>query len=195
MLDRYVVADNSRFLRILTYNDIRSFGFTLIFVVLSVSTPFALHHIRLAGPTFLPMHVFILLAGLLFGWKAGLIVGALSPIVSYLISGMPVQSILPQVIIEVAVYGTTAGLLREKCNLRTLWALIGAMVAGRIALLFAIMVFSYIGNIYSTTGIETNALNATWSTIRQSWPGILIQIISIPLILKLLSSGEKTSAR
>ena len=68
------------------------------------------------------MHVFVIIAGLLFGWRAGLIVGFCTPLVSYIISGMPVAPILPQIIIELSAYGFTAGILRERFNLHIIWS-------------------------------------------------------------------------
>ena len=43
----------------------------------------------------LPMHWPAILAGLVYGWRSGAVIGAASPIVSYLISGMPRPAVLP----------------------------------------------------------------------------------------------------
>jgi len=118
---------------VLKYTDIRSYLITFVFILLSVTVPWIFHQFQLAGATFLPMHIFVLLAGFLFGWRAGLIVGICTPLASYVISGMPLLAVLPQVTIELTVYGLIAGLLNEKFDLRIIWSLLGAMLAGRIA--------------------------------------------------------------
>jgi len=186
MLSRIAISEPRPFPKVLRYTDIRSYAFTLGFILLDVFVPRVFHQFYLAGPTFLPMHIFVLLAGLLFGWRAGLIVGLFTPLVSHAISGMPGLTILPQIIVELSFYGLVAGLLREKFNLRVIWSLIGAMIAGRLALLLAALIIYIGGEIYSPVGLEVSPFAVLWSVIKQGWPGILIQLVSIPLIVKLL---------
>ncbi|MBM3142284.1 MAG: ECF transporter S component [Chloroflexi bacterium] len=192
MLNRIAFSKPQLFLMALKYNDIRSYILTVVFVMLAVFVPWVFHQFHLAGPTFLPMHIFVLIAGLLFSWRAGLIVGLLTPLVSHFISGMPVLEVLPQIIIELSAYGFIAGILRQKYNLRTIWSLLGAVVGGRIALLLAILVIYFIaGESYSPLGLEANPFASFWSVIKQGWPGILTQLISIPIIVWLV---EKLAA-
>lgn len=174
------------FPKVLKYTDIRSYVFTVVFVSLAVFTPWVFHQFHLAGPTFLPMHIFVLVAGLLFGWRAGLAVGLFTPLASYAVSGMPVLAILPQIVVELSVYGLVAGILREKFSLRVIWSLIGAMMAGRLTLLLMVSIIYLAGEIYSPLGVEANPLAVLWSVIKLGWPGIVIQLVSILLIMKLL---------
>ncbi len=139
MINRIATSKPQPFPVVLRYTDIRSYLLTALFVMLSVLVPWAFHQFHLAGPTFLPMHIFVLIAGLLFGWRAGLIVGLFTPLASYAVSGMPALTILPQIIIELSAYGSIAGMLHEKYNLRTIWSLLGAMIGGRIASLITIL--------------------------------------------------------
>jgi len=172
---------------VLKYTDVRSYVFTAAFISLDVFTPWLFHQFYLAGPTFLPMHIFVLLAGLLFGWRAGLVVGLFTPLVSYAISGMPVLAILPQIIVELSIYGLIAGILREKFNLRVIWSLTGAMIAGRLALfLVVVLIIQLGGQIHSPLGLETNPSAVLWSTIKQGWLGVVIQLASVPLMVWLL---------
>ncbi len=184
MIGSIALSPPSPFPVVLKYTSIRSYVFTFVFVSLAVVTPWAFHQFHLAGPTFLPMHIFVLMAGLLFGWRAGLVVGLLTPLTSYAISGMPVLRILPQILVELSAYGLVAGILRERFNLRTIWSLFGAMVAGRLALLLAVLIISSIaGESHSPLGLEANPLLAVWAATKQGWPGIAIQLISIPALL------------
>ncbi len=192
MLNRFAFSKPQPFLMALKYNNIRSYILTVAFVMLAISVPWVFHQFHLAGPTFLPMHIFVLIAGLLFGWRAGLVVGLLTPLVSHFISGMPVLNVLPQIVIELSAYGFIAGMLRQKYNLRTIWSLLVAIVGGRIALLLAILVIYFIaGESYSPLGLEANPFASFWSAIKQGWPGILTQLISIPTIVWLV---EKLAA-
>lgn len=196
MINRTVVSELQPSAMILTYTNIRSYVFTFIFVALSVLVPWVFHQYHLAGPTYLPMHIFVLIAGLIFGWRAGLIVGALTPLVSYGVSGMPVLTILPQIVVEVSIYGLVAGLLREKLNLSIIWSLLGAMIAGRIALCLAVSaIYLVAGEIYSPLGLESNPLIAVWSTVKQGWPGVIIQLALIPLIIWLVAKLRIKASR
>ncbi|MBA7705201.1 hypothetical protein ES703_114025 [subsurface metagenome] len=193
MVNRIAVSRPRTFPIILKYTDIHSYAYTLVFVLLNVLTPWVFHQFHLAGPTFLPMHIFVLIAGLVFGWRAGLITGLFTPLASYTVSGMPVLQILPQIVIELSVYGLVAGILREKFNLRVTWSLLGAMITGRLALCIgALGIYLVIGEIYSPLGLEANPFLVVWSVIKQGWPGIVIQLALIPPIILLV---ERLSAK
>lgn len=166
--------------RVLKFSDARLYAFVSGFVALDVLIPWVCHHIHpLAGPTFLPMHIFVILAGLLFGWRAGLLVGLFTPLVSFAVSGMPVLAILPQITVELSAYGLAAGFLRGNLNLRIIWALLGTMFLGRLALGLAVLLLSWGG---------VNPLQYVWAVIEQGWPGILIQVILIPPLTRTLSN-------
>jgi len=187
MINRIVVSQAQTLPVVLKYTDIRSYIITVSFVLLSVATPWVFHQFHLAGPTFLPMHIFVMMAGLLFGWRAGLAVGLFTPLASYAVSGMPVLPILPQIIVELSAYGLIAGVLREKYNTRVIWALLGAMLGGRLVLLLSVLVIYLVaGESSSPLGLESSPLLVLWSVIKQGWPGIVIQIASIPLIIYLV---------
>jgi thiamine transporter ThiT len=171
---------------ILKFWDVRSYIFTAVFVSLSVATPWLFHQFNLAGATFLPMFFFIFIAGLIFGWRAGLAVGMLTPLFSYGISRMPVLNILPQVVIEAAVFGLTAGLLREKLNLRFFWALLGAMFAGFLALFVFVLARSLFNTVYNPLGASGSPYSVVWTTIKQGWPGLAIQLAVVPFIAAFL---------
>jgi len=187
MINRIAFSRPNSLLLALKYKDVRSYLFTAAFVMLAVFVPWVFHQFHLAGATFLPMHIFVLIAGLLFGWRAGLLVGLFTPLVSYFISGLPALNILPQVIIEVSAYGFIAGILREKYSLRTVWSLLGAIVGGRLALLAAIsIIYLFAGQSWSPAGTETSPLASFWATVKQGWPGIAIQLASIPALIWLV---------
>lgn len=166
--------------RALGFRDARLYAFVIVFIGLDVLVPWACHHVYpLAGPIFLPMHVFVLLAGLLFGWRAGLLVGLSTPLISFGFSGMPALAILPQITAELASYGLAVGFLREKFNLRIIWSLLGAMFIGRLSLGLTVLLLSW---------GEANPLSYVWSVIEQGWPGILIQLTVIPPLARLLNN-------
>ena len=195
MINRIALAKPQPFPMVLKYTDIRTYIFAAVFVLLDVAVPWVFHQFHLAGPTYLPMHIFVFVAALLFGWRVGLMVGLLTPLASYAVSGMPLLSVLPQIIVELSVYGLVAGILREELNLRVVWSLFGAMIAGRLALLLAVLVIYLIaGKVYSPLGPEANPFLVVWATIKQGWLGIVIQLALMPGAIWLLGKlAPKTS--
>ena len=157
--------------KVLSFSSVKYYVFSVAFTASAVFFPWLAHQFNFAGPEFLPMHFFVMFAGFLFGWRTGLLVGILSPLMSFSITHMPPMVILPEITLELAVYGLAIGLLRGK-NLNIWWSLIGAMVAGRVARLAYVAVL----------GLHTNPLQS----FQMSWPGILLQLALIPLGVYLL---------
>jgi hypothetical protein len=168
----------------LSFANIRTYAVIAVFTALSVLTPWAFHQYPAAGPTWLPMHFFVFIAALTCGWQAGIIVGLATPLASFAITGMPPSTVLPQILVEVTFYGLVAGLLRQKLNLNVVMSLLGAMVAGRAALLIAVFaVQAATGHVYSPLGPSATPLAAVGNTISQAWPGIVAQIALIPVVM------------
>ena len=85
---------------------------TVISIAAAVALPQLFHLLGMVsnmgtslGETFLPMHIAIFMVGLLAGPVAGIISGALAPLASILLTGMPSSAMLPFTIIELAMYG------------------------------------------------------------------------------------------
>ncbi|MFH0942481.1 MAG: ECF transporter S component [Chloroflexota bacterium] len=174
------------FPRVLRYTDVRSYLLTASFVLLGVAAPWGFHQFHLAGATYLPMHLFALGAGLAFGWRAGLVTGLLTPLASFTISGMPTLAILPQAVVEIAAYGLLAGWLAEKCHLKVVWSLLGAMAGGRLALLiFLVSTYLINGQSYGPLGPEAGPLGALGTAVRLGWPGMVLQLTLLPLAFRL----------
>jgi thiamine transporter ThiT len=195
-MEKVTISKSQTFPIVLKYSDVRSYLLTFIFIALSILVPWGFHQFHLAGATFLPMHIFVLMAGLMFGWRAGLIVGLVTPLSSNIISGMPVLEILPQIVVELSTYGLVAGVLREKLKIGVIWSLLGAMVAGRLALfLYIVITYLIIREVYSPLGLEASPVASVWASIRQGWPGIVIQLILIPSVIWLVTKFTNNNKR
>ena len=144
--------------------------------------PFATGQIPEIGNMLLPMHIPVLLCGFICGWKYGLAVGALLPIIRSLIFGMP--PLYPSALtmaFELAAYGFLTGFLYmilKKKNLTTVYiSLIIAMIAGRIIKGIANAVcYGIINKGYTFMMFISGAF-------LEAVPGIIIQLILIPAIL------------
>lgn len=151
--------------------------FISVFTIASSAVLFATHSFGASlGRMLLPMHFFALTIGVAMGWRAGLFVGAASPIVSHLLSGLPMGATLPILVIETATYGLIAGLLHRKRH-RNLWlSLIAAMLAGRVVL--------FIG---AAMVLPKPLLAYMGAVLLASIPGVLIQLGLIPPLARKLS--------
>ncbi len=148
-----------------------------------VILPVLLHGIPNAGQVFLPMHLPVLLCGLVCGWHYGAACGILVPVLSHLITQMPPAAILPSMVCELAVYGLTAGLFFALIHTKSLAAdlylsLIGAMLAGRV-------VFGVLNALIFRAGEYSLAVWATASFVT-AVPGIIIQLIAVPALVLVL---------
>lgn len=152
-----------------------------VFTALAVYAPMLIHYFGGvdAGRKFLPMPFFVLAAGLILGWRAGLVTGLFSPVISYLISGMPMLSILPIIIIQLCACGFFAGLLREKHNVFI--SLTGAIIFGLLSAGLAVLFFS-----------KMSAMAYVAGAIRDGWAGILAQLVVLPAIIKFFLRREPT---
>jgi len=163
-----------------TMSTVKKSIITAVCIALCYVLPLLFHGIQGAGQIFCPMHIPVFLCGLVCGWQFGLLCGLAGPALSSALCGMPPVSILPSMMIELAVYGLIAGIMMRCVRTRHVYAdlyisLIVAIVAGRVvnglvnALIFARGSYSM----------------ATWvaGSVVKSWPGTVIQLVFIPSIV------------
>lgn len=145
---------------------------------------------------FSPMHLPVFLAGILCGEWLGLICGVLSPLMSFLSTGgtrPPFPNQLIPMIFELGVYGFLSGLLRKvflkntKTNIfSSLIAIVISMVAGRVVSAFVSAIFLTATNELSyIVNLGISMLGKFTST----WPGIIVQLVLIPVILLALQKS------
>ena len=156
-------------------------------IALGVVLPVAVHSIPNAGNILLPMHIPVLLAGLICGPWYGLATGILAPVLSSLISGMPPAPYLPAMVAELAAYGLISGICIRviKCKgitARVYMALIAAMLVGRA-------VYGAMNALIFRAGEYSMELWMSGVFITSA-PGILVQLVIIPVIILALQKGK-----
>jgi ECF transporter, substrate-specific component len=102
-----------------------------LLVTSAVALPAAAHALGLPVRWLLPMHWPVILAGLVYGWRSGALLGAAAPALSYALSGWPMPAVLPAMTAELALYGGVAGALTERARWSRVAATAIALVAGR----------------------------------------------------------------
>lgn len=175
----------------MTYN-LRKMVISALMIALGIVLPFVLHSIPSSGSIFLPMHIPVLMCGLICGWPYGLIVGILTPVSSSLLTGMPPVAYLPSMICELATYGLVAGILSQfihtkKVILDLYLSLIGAMIVGRI-------VYGILNSLVFSVGSYSLQMWMVASFVK-ALPGIIVQIIFIPAIIFALEKSNLIEKR
>lgn len=171
--------------------NIRKLTYGGLIAALAILLPQALHLAfgPQAGRMLLPMHLPVLLGGFVLGPVFGLVIGAVSPILSALMTGMPAMDRLPFMVIELAGYGFVSGLmyyklLPKKRVVDFYLSLTAAMVAGRLLYAASLFVAAEIFNIPGAGAII--AITATVTGIY----GIVLQLVLIPpVVVALERSG------
>ena len=152
-----------------------------VFLAMAFVLPFLTGQVPQIGSMLCPMHLPVILCGLICGWKYGLIVGLLSPLLRSLTLGMP--PLFPTALamsVELAVYGFVSGFLYQLLgkNIKNIYiSLIISMLVGRIC--WGLTMFCFLGFNINNFGLLAFWLGAFVNAL----PGIIIQIILIPLIV------------
>ena len=159
-----------------------------VFLNLGLVLPFFTGNIPTIGAMLLPMHLPVLLCGIILGPKYGALVGLILPVMRSLMLGMP--PLFPNAVsmtFELATYGAVIGLLygRLPKTVPFLYAsLIGAMLAGRAV--WAVVRVLLLGLADVEFSFELFLTGAFLNAV----PGIIVQIVLIPaLILALQRAG------
>ena len=152
-----------------------------MFMALGLVLPFLTGQIPQVGAMMLPMHLPVLLCGLVCGWQYGGLVGFVLPLLRHTLFGTPPLITATAMAFELAAYGMVAGFLyarsRWQC-LRALYrCLIAAMIGGRIVWGAACVVLLGLGKLeFSWQAFLSGA-------VLSAIPGIVLQLLVIPAVM------------
>lgn len=164
--------------------------YSAICLAMAFVLPFVTGNIPEFGNMLCPMHLPVLLCGFLCGWQWGLTVGFVAPLLrSLILMRPPLYPTAVAMACELAVYGLLAGLLYwllYGCRGRTGTSLLCAMLGGRVVGgLVQLTLLSLNGEGYTATIFFTEYfVNA--------WPGILLQLVLIPVAVSALRKAKLT---
>lgn len=153
-----------------------------MFMCLGLTLPFLTGQIELLGEALLPMHLPIILCGLICGWRYGIVVGFATPLLRMYLFGMPDFTNALTMAFELAAYAGVAGSLYYlwgKKNILSLFGSMGvAMIIGRIVRGIAKAIILGIG--LKAFSYQVFILEGFINGI----PGIITQFILIPVIIR-----------
>ena len=161
-----------------------------MFLSIGFVLPIFTSQIKEIGDTLLPMHIPVMLCGLICGWKYGFFVGLILPLFRSVVFGMP--PIYPSAVwmaLELATYGFVIGFLYYKIKLKNIKgvyiSLISAMLLGRVvwgiskAILLGVSGKAFTVSMFLVGGFTDAAL------------GIILQLVLIPTIMAVITKNCK----
>lgn len=171
------------------YKELKNTVLCAMFIGIGLVLPFFTGQIKQFGSMLLPMHIPVILCGLICGWKYGMITGFVLPLLRTVLFAMP--KIYPDAVamaFELSSYGFFSGFLYERspwqCVKSLYKCMIKAMLLCRVVWGIAMMILLGIANSHFTfkmfiTGTLVNAI-----------PGIILQLILIPAIMVSLKKAK-----
>lgn len=164
---------------------IQNLVISAMLLAVGIVLPFFTGQIPQVGSMLLPMHLPVLVCGLVCGWQYGGLVGLVLPLLRYVLFGMPPMPNGIAMSFELASYGAIAGFMyghsRWKCIISLYRSLIAAMIGGRIVWgAVSVLLFGMTGGAFTWQMFIAGAfLNAI--------PGIVFQLVFIPALMVALN--------
>lgn len=167
-------------------NKLKKLVISAMLLALGLVLPFLTGQLQQIGNMLLPMHFPVIICGFICGWKYGLGVGFIMPLLRSAIFGMPVM--YPNAFamaFELAAYGFFVGLLYYRAKgkgIKSIYAcLVVSMLLGRVVWGTTMAIILGLGadGFTLTTFLTSAFANAV--------PGIIAQLILIPAIMVALN--------
>lgn len=180
MFENALTLNNVSYRKKITYKTLISAGLITLAVVLPQILHLALG--QAGGMKFLPMYLPVLIGGCLMGTKWGMAVGALSPLLSFVVTSaignpMPTAQRLPFMMAELAVFAAVSGLFTKKISDNGIWAfpaVILAQLAGRSVFLGLAAVMNSLVDLTPSM---------VWGQIQTGFVGLAVQAVIVPAII------------
>ena len=157
-------------------------AFVLITVVCAVVLPQIFHALGVVfgiggalGQMFLPMYIPVLIFGFYRGPVSGAVAGLLTPVVSFMITGMPSAALLPFITLELIATGLLAGVLAAS-KLPAIVRVLAVQVGAKLVRLAAFAI-----SLYAASG--TVSMSVLFAGILTSVPGVALQLVLVTFLI------------
>lgn len=154
-----------------SFSEIRTYLTAAFFIAGNILLPWICHLIPSGGPMLLPIYFFTLIGSYLYGWKAGLLTAIASPLLNFILAGMPSAEALPAIMIKSVLLTAAASVAARRFDRPTLLILLAVVMVYQIAGTFAEWAIS--GDLY-----------VSLQDFRIGIPGMAVQVLASYLILR-----------
>jgi len=171
------------------YYQLKKLSVAAMMLAIALLLPFLTGQLQAVGKMLTPMHIPVLLCGLICGPIYGFAVGIVAAPLRFILFGMPQMPNVLYMTAELALYGFLSGLFYQILPKRKLClyiSLLLAMIGGRVAYAF---MFIFI-NLSSARSVEALTMPIISATVLTAWPGMIIQILLIPTLLIILQKAK-----
>lgn len=139
-----------------------------------------------AGKMLLPMHLCVFVGGMVLGPLFGSCVGVLTPLASFLLTGMPGVPTVFFMVVELAAYGCFAGLFYRRWRQNLMVSLLLSQLCGR--LIYALLLYAA-GGLFR---LPVPGAATVLAAVGTGLPGILLQLVMVPaMVLALGKVSER----
>ena len=167
---------------------LKNMTLSAMFIAIGLLLPFITGQVPEIGNMLLPMHIPVMLSGLICGWHYGAAVGFITPLLRSVIFGKPL--IFPSAVamaFELAAYGLVIGLvfvlLKKKGLLSLYISLLSSMIAGRAVWGAVMWLILMSGDGFTLAAFVSGAFTT-------AIPGIILQLVLIPAIMLVLKRAK-----
>jgi hypothetical protein len=147
----------------LTYSEIRTYTFAILFTAGNIILPQLCHLIPNGGLIFLPIYFFTLIAAYKYGIRIGLLVAILSPLANSLLFGMPHLASLSPILIKSVILAAAGAFAAHRSGKISLLAILAATLFYQLA--GTAIEWAIVGDFFDAV-----------QDIRIGIPGILFQV-------------------
>lgn len=169
-------------------SSIKRISITALCIALCYVLPLLFHMLNLGG-AFSPLHIPVIICGMICGSGYGALCGIAGPVLSCLLTGMPTPVKLIYFIPELVIYGIIAGLMMRYVRTGKLLpdlyiSLVTAMVAGRVVGGIAQILF------FAGSGESFTVATVAAGYFVKTLPGIVCHLILIPILIVALMKAH-----
>ena len=169
---------------------IKKLTLTAMFLSLGIVLPMLFGQVPQIGSMLLPMHIPVFLCAFICGWKYSVPMAFILPLLRTVLFSRP--KMYPDAIaiaFELAVYALVAGIVFvafSKKDLKAVYVgMLSAMILGRVVrILVQMALLGLKGEIFTLGAVFS-------SVVITGIPGIILQLIAVPLILFILKRNIK----
>ncbi len=158
----------------LSYKEVKTYLFALLFIVGNIALPQICHLIPGGGLTWLPIYFFTLIAAYKYGLRVGLLTALLSPLLNSALFGMPPVAVLPAILIKSTLLAGAAAYAAHRFEKVSLLAIVGVVLA-----------YQVIGTLIEWAVVQDFAVAI--QDFQIGIPGMLVQIFGGYVVLRVIA--------
>ena len=174
----------------MNYTRTKTLVLAAMLLAIGIVLPSLTGSIKEIGDSLLPLHLVVMLCGVICGWKYALTIGLMLPFLRSLFFGMP--PIYPNAVwmaLELATYGFVIGFLyslkKKYSRIYLFFCLITSMIVGRIV--WGMAKAALLGIAGKPFGLEAFIVGG----FLDAMPGIILQLILVPLTVEILERRKR----